>query len=164
MPWPSRHVEDGERLGGWLQKQRRKYKARGWSAAERKARGRLSALSDEEVGRLEAAGVVWDLLAEQWERMHGLLRAYREREGHANVPKQHVEDGERLGGWLDNQPAEALQGAGVERMDAHLGGCARPCYPCDRPSEKPPLVLQQVVKATSRRWERWAAQQQGGAR
>ena len=46
------------------------------------------------------SGVVWDVLGDQWERMFGLLAAFRDREGHANVPKRHVEDGERLGGWL----------------------------------------------------------------
>ena len=50
-----------------------------------------------------SVGVVWDVLAEQWERMFSLLRAFAEREGHANVPRSHVEDGERLGGWLMTQ-------------------------------------------------------------
>ena len=62
-----------------------------------------SALSDEEVERLEAVGVVWDVLAEQWERIFGLVQAFREREGHANVPYGHVEDGEKLGVWLGTQ-------------------------------------------------------------
>ena len=82
--------------------QRKRYAARELSEAERKAK-KLSAMSDEEVRRLEALGVVWDVLADQWERMHGLLAAYREREGNANVPAKHVEDGERLGGWLQTQ-------------------------------------------------------------
>ena len=60
-------------------------------------------MSDEEVRRMEALGVSWDPLADQLERMFSLLRVYREREGHANVPKQHVEDGQRLGVWLGNQ-------------------------------------------------------------
>ena len=60
-------------------------------------------MSDAEVRRLEALGVVWDVFAEQWERMHGLLVAYVEREGDANVPDRHVEGGETLGVWLQNQ-------------------------------------------------------------
>jgi len=99
---PASHVEEGERLGGWLQRQRKRHQARGLSEEERKAKS-ASALSDEEVGRLEALGVVWDVLAEQWERNYALLRAYREREGHANVPASHVEEGEKLGGWLSGQ-------------------------------------------------------------
>ena len=86
-----------------LQSQRTRYKARSWSEAERKGKAKVSALSDEEVERLEALGVSWDPLAAQWERMYGLLAAYREREGHANVPDSHMEDGERLGGWVREQ-------------------------------------------------------------
>ena len=55
---PDRYVEDGEKLGSWLSTQRTRYKARGLSEAERKRR-RASALSDGEVERLEAVGVVW---------------------------------------------------------------------------------------------------------
>ena len=55
---PLRHVEEGEKLGGWLSTQRKRYQARGWSEEERKAK-KASPLSDEEVGRLEALGVVW---------------------------------------------------------------------------------------------------------
>ena len=99
---PRRHEEDGEKLGFWLQAQRTRYKARGLSDEERKGR-QISALSDEEMERLQALGVVWDVLAEQRERMFGLLQAFREREGHANVPSGHVEDGEKLGFWLRNQ-------------------------------------------------------------
>ena len=91
---PDKHVEDGERLGTWLVNQRKRFKARGLSEEERKGR-KISALSDEEVSRLEGAGVVWDVLGDQWERMFGLLAAFRDREGHANVPNRHVEDGER---------------------------------------------------------------------
>ena len=53
---PKKHVEDGERLGVWLQTQRKRWQARGWSEEERKAK-KASPLSDEQVARLEAAGV-----------------------------------------------------------------------------------------------------------
>ena len=55
---PTNHEEDGERLGVWLNNQRTRYRARSWSEAERKGK-RVSALSDEEVERLEALGVLW---------------------------------------------------------------------------------------------------------
>ncbi|EOD34516.1 hypothetical protein EMIHUDRAFT_228469 [Emiliania huxleyi CCMP1516] len=131
---PMRHVEEGEQLGVWLQTQRKRYQARGWSEAERKRR-RASAMSDEEVERLEAVGVAWDVLAEQWERMFGLLQAFKQREGHANVPSGHVEDGEKLGPWLSTQrkrykarglseaerkrgKASAMSDGEVERLEA----------------------------------------------
>ena len=99
---PRRHEEGGEQLGVWLGNQRTRYQARGLSEAERKAK-KASPLSDEEVRRLEALGVVWDVAAEEWERKYALLAAYREREGHANVPRMHEEGGEKLGRWLGTQ-------------------------------------------------------------
>ena len=56
---PMRHVEDGEKLGRWMGAQRERYAVRGMSEAERKAKTGSSALSDEEVRRLEVLGVVW---------------------------------------------------------------------------------------------------------
>ena len=100
---PATHVEDGEKLGEWLQRQRQRWQARGMSEEERKAKKVGTALSDEEVARLEAVGVVWDVAAAQWEKNYALLQAFVEREGHANVPATHVEDGEQLGVWLSNQ-------------------------------------------------------------
>ena len=101
---PRRHEEDGEQLGQWLGKQRERWKTRGLSEEERKAKKTLRApLSDEELARLEAVGVVWDALAAQWEKNFSLLQAFVEREGHANVPKSHKEDGEQLGQWLKTQ-------------------------------------------------------------
>ena len=55
-----RHVEDGEKLGTWVMTQRVRYQVRGLSDAERKAKTTVSALSDEEVRRLEAVGMAWD--------------------------------------------------------------------------------------------------------
>ena len=43
------------------------------------------------------------MLAAQWEKNYALLQRFVEREGHANVPATHVEDGERLGQWLHTQ-------------------------------------------------------------
>ena len=86
---PRGHEEGGEKLGKWLSRQRTMHKA-GRMAGERRR-------------RLEAVGVAWDAVAAQWEQNYALLRAYVEREGHANVPKSHEEDGERLGVWLGTQ-------------------------------------------------------------
>ena len=60
-------------------------------------------LSTHSTDELEALGVVLDSRAEQWEIMYGLLLAYREREGHANVPTKHAEDGKKLGEWVRTQ-------------------------------------------------------------
>jgi predicted helicase len=41
-------------------------------------------------------GVIWD----EW---YGRLRAFKEREGHCNVPSSHEENGYRLGRWVGTQ-------------------------------------------------------------
>jgi len=109
---PRRHEEQGAKLGYWLQNQRTAYK-----------RGTLEA---RRVRALEEAGVVWDVQAAEWERMHGLLLAYKERERHCDVPKEHKEQGAKLGIWLGNQRqaykhgmleagrVQTLEAAGVE--------------------------------------------------
>ena len=86
---PDRHEEGGEQLGKWLSTQRTLHKA-----------GRLVG---ERRRRLEAVGVAWDVATAQWEKNYALLQRFVEREGHANVPTKHVEDGEKLGAWLGTQ-------------------------------------------------------------
>lgn len=40
---------------------------------------------------------------DRWEQRYGLLCAFVGREGHAEVPDHHVEEGVRLGGWVSIQ-------------------------------------------------------------
>ena len=76
-----RMQEEPSRLGDWLAVQQQ------WTAYSR------GALTPERAAALEAAGVVWDPLEATWERMYGLLLAYREREGQSEVPRAHREEG-----------------------------------------------------------------------
>ena len=57
-------------------------------------------------------------LVDRWERMYGLLQAYRAREGSANVPNRHEEGGEKLGLWLSRQlwGCAAAPGRSAPRM------------------------------------------------
>ena len=106
---PNSHLERGDKLGGWLGRQRTAY--------------RRGTLESRRVRALEAAGVVWDPLAAQWERMRGLLEVYREREGNCDVPRRHVEDGAKLGGWLQNQrQAYRARGMSEEEREAKRRG------------------------------------------
>jgi len=93
---PQEYKEDGENLGEWLNRQR-----------QNKKKGVLD--SDLEA-RLTSLGVVWDVLAQQWEDMFALLAKYKEREGDCNVPANHQEDGENLGLWLSRQRAYKKKG------------------------------------------------------
>ena len=93
---PSRYVvsaEDaggkGKKLGAWVSEQRRLYK-----------RGKLNI---NRCTLLDDLGFSWDPLSDKWEENFALMEHYAHREGHANVPQDHVEDGIKLGRWLEWQ-------------------------------------------------------------
>ena len=86
---PSKHVEDGEKLGEWLVTQRAAYNK--------------GELDPERQRRLEELGVAWDANSEKWALKFSLSVKFQEREGHCRIPSKHVEDGENLGYWLSAQ-------------------------------------------------------------
>jgi superfamily II DNA or RNA helicase len=90
---PRSHVEEGRELGRWVANQRAYY----LSGA--------SWLTAEQARRLEALpGWFWSWKANAWETGFSRLRAYVEREGHARVPNQHLDDdGFPLGRWVSSQ-------------------------------------------------------------
>jgi hypothetical protein len=84
---PASHVEDVYRLGQWVNGQRTAY-----------SNGQLDS---DRVARLEAVtGWAWSERTEWWEEGFGYLCRFAEREGHARVPADYLEEGFRLGGWL----------------------------------------------------------------
>jgi len=86
---PKQHEEQGVKLGAWLATQRMVFKA-----------GKLDQARQD---RLKSLGMEWNTFEATWERYFGLLSAYRAREGHADVPRLHEEEGLKLGIWLDSQ-------------------------------------------------------------
>ena len=98
---PQSHKEDGENLGTWLNNQRSAAKA--------------GVLDTNRKKQLEEVGVVWDVLADQWEKMFALLNEFKKREGHCNVPQSHKEDGENLGKWLNRQRT-AMKAGKLDRI------------------------------------------------
>ena len=83
----------------------------------------LVKLEARRVQILEEAGVVWDPLAAEWERMHGLLLAFKEREGHCDVPRRHEEQGAKLGKWLSHQRQAYKRGTLEARRVQILEDC-----------------------------------------
>jgi superfamily II DNA or RNA helicase len=98
-----KYVEDGYRLGQWVAVQRASYR-----------RGNLTS---DRANRLESlSGWTWTPRDELWESGFEHLCAYSKREGHALVPGHHMEDGFRLGQWVNNQ--RGLYRSGAVRLTA----------------------------------------------
>ena len=53
--------------------------------------------------RLDAMGFVWDAADELWKEGFSMLKIFRAREGHCRVPRDHFEQGFRLGHWVTVQ-------------------------------------------------------------
>ncbi|KAJ1455855.1 helicase-associated [Pelagophyceae sp. CCMP2097] len=81
---------DGTKLGLWVSTQRHAHKA--------------GEMSPERVERLEAAGFVWNVLADGWDAHFELLTAYHAAHGDCAVPHKFVAaDGTKLGLWVVRQ-------------------------------------------------------------
>ena len=98
---PKDHIEDGARLGSWLDNQRTRYRARQIHPSERKSR--LIPLGDDEVVQLATLGVRLDADTDSWRRKYNLLLEFKEREGHCDVPRRHMENDAHLGSWVATQ-------------------------------------------------------------
>ncbi len=84
---PRDHVEGEVNLGVWVGTQRGFYKS---GKLEKDRVARLSALP----------GWSWDTLQDSWDDAFNALTAYIEREGHARIPRTHVEVEIALGNWV----------------------------------------------------------------
>jgi hypothetical protein len=87
---PRHHIEGSIDLGQWVVTQRSAQK-----------RGRLST---DRATRLESVpGWTWNVRDARWEQGLEALRRFAQREGHALVPVDHVEEGVNLGSWARTQ-------------------------------------------------------------
>jgi superfamily II DNA or RNA helicase len=103
---PARHMENGYPLGQWVVAQR----------------VNEDDLSEERRQRLNKLGFMWNPLDESWEEGYLHLTAYKNRTGHCQVPRRHVEDGFPLGQWVSNQRARAESLPTIRRQQLdHLG-------------------------------------------
>jgi hypothetical protein len=108
----TQHLEDGYRLGQWVEVQRLTYRA--------------DRLSPERIACLEALpGWDWHPLDADWEEGFSHLERYVAREGNARVPRKHREDGYALGGWVNKQRAAhragRLSGQRTARLEVQPG-------------------------------------------
>lgn len=82
-------TEEYKTLSNWVKAQRRKYKSE-------------DGLSQEEIERLEAIGMVWDAKQHQWDTMYAQAKAYYEEHGHLSIP-QNQKEYKQLANWIRNK-------------------------------------------------------------
>jgi superfamily II DNA or RNA helicase len=84
---------ENQQLGNWVAKQRtdNKYKK----------------LNDDRIKRLDDIGFVWNPIESQWEDMFVVLKEYKKKHGHCNVPRyrvsRHLADNQQLATWVNAQ-------------------------------------------------------------
>ena len=72
-------------------------------------RAKVSALSSDQVKRLNSLGFSWDPHAAHWEAAFSELKKFRINEGHARVPYKLTVNGLKLGSWVVLQRARKDQ-------------------------------------------------------
>jgi hypothetical protein len=105
---PIKHIEDGNKLGKWVSVQR-DFKNDGTLATEKER-------------RLNEIGFIWNALEGQYDAMCNALAQFKERDGHCNVFRNHIEYMDcgaelKLGIWLKNQRGHHANGT----LDAKRG-------------------------------------------
>ena len=75
----------------------------GWCTAQR---ARKATLSPERIARLNALGFCWETLDALWDKNYTALVAFKEANGHCNVPK----GGSSLADWCFNVKARRKKG------------------------------------------------------
>ena len=93
---PTRY--DDHNLGRWVLKQRTEF--RKFQANKR------SALTQEQINRLNKLGFDWDPLETQWHSKLVLLRQYKEENGDCLVPRNYQVHDASLGQWVHKQRKE----------------------------------------------------------
>lgn len=86
---PVNYVADGLPVGRFLRIQRRRHKA--------------GILALDRARELAEIGAEWDPYAAAWERGYAAASSFADRNGHLRVPQRHIEDGFRLGAWINTQ-------------------------------------------------------------
>jgi hypothetical protein len=98
---PKSFSEDGVNLGQWVSTMR---------VARTMRRPGKQALSVERIARLDALGFVWHTKDDAFDQKCVLLERFIAREGHPQVPINHIEENVKLGLWASN----------LRRRHAHL--------------------------------------------
>lgn len=100
---------EGLRLGRWIQRMRRDYKK--------------GVLEKDDVDRLEAIGITWDVSDRQWEEFYQAAQRYCREHGNLRIAPRYVDpDGTRLGTWIQRvrkwYKQNKLTGEQVKRLES----------------------------------------------
>ena len=106
---PPVHREAGVALGSWVLRRRAEF-----------VNGALDA--DRAAALADRPGWTWDAIGDRWSRFMSALHQFVEREGHAAVPRDHIEAGLQLGAWVGERRSEYVNGKlSADKID-ELGG------------------------------------------
>jgi hypothetical protein len=100
------HLEDGINLSRWV-------------VTQRQIHGNKK-LTPDKISRLNTLNFKWNPRDEQWDEAFDTLQVFFKREGHCQVPREHTENGLKLGTWVGKQKEkkDRLPPDRVKRLDS----------------------------------------------
>lgn len=90
---PVNYSKNGMNLGYWIIDQRKTMKGQ----------GHRKDLTEEQIEKLDAIGMVWDKFKEQWEETYAIAKAYYEENGSLEGLRDIKIDGKNIYQWLGDQ-------------------------------------------------------------
>ena len=93
---PDKFLYKGINLGNWIYLQRNNY--------------REGKLNSNQIERLNAMNMVWDVLGEDWERKYNLAKKFYETNGSLLIPVTQQYDNTYLGRWISHQRQSYAKG------------------------------------------------------
>ena len=89
---PNKYEIEGVKLGVWIANQRSFYRG-----------NRKHRLLKEQIDKLEAIGMVWDIRASLWEEKYELAKNYYKEYGNLLIPPKYEINNIKLGQWIITQ-------------------------------------------------------------
>ena len=90
---PMNYSKNGINLGIWISEKRK----------TRKGHGHGKTLTEEQIRKLDAIGMVWDKFKEQWDETYNIAKAYYEENGNLEGLKNKKLNGKNIYQWLGDQ-------------------------------------------------------------
>ena len=104
---PDKFLYKGINLGNWIYLQRKNY--------------REGKLNSNQIERLNAINMVWDVLEEDWERKYALAKRFYEANGSLLIPVTQQYENTYLGKWISHQRQSFAKGklsqTKIERLE-----------------------------------------------